>query len=134
MPNQFKNLIFKNDALYDGFVSSSRMICHIKNGIFYKGSVTVWSHAVALVKDGKIYDGDRVASRYLKGFQKDNIVYAGSAPLTRAIVLMQKGLTLYLGSVQRSSAEFARIKGTEQMDLATYAALIHYFISPILNL
>ncbi len=134
MANQFKNLIFKNDALYDGYVSNSRMICHIKKGIFYKGSVTTSRNAVALVKDGKIYDGDVASSRYLKGFQKDDVVYAGSSPLSRNIVLMEKDATLYLGSVKRSSAEFDWIKGTEDMDLATYAALIHYFISPILNL
>ncbi len=134
MTNQFKNLIFKNDALYDGFVSSGRMICHIKKGIFYKGSVTTSRNAVALIKDGKIYDGDMPSSRNLKGFQKDNFVYAGSMPSSRAIVLMEKDATLYLGSVKRSSAELDRIKGTEDMDLATYAALIHYFITPILNL
>lgn len=134
MASQFKNLIFKNDALYDGYVSNSRMICHIKKGIFYKGANLSRSYAVALIKDGKIYGGDMPSSRYLKGFQRDNIVYAGSVPSSRNIVLMEKGDSLYLGSVQRSSAQIDRIKGAEELDLATYAALIHYFISPILNL
>ncbi len=134
MTDPFKNLIFKGDALYDGYVSNSKMICHIKNGVLYKGALTSRSYAVALVKDGKIYDGDMAVSRNLKGHLKGEAVYAGSIARNNSVVLMQKGYKLYLGNIPKISAEIGRIKGTEDLDLATYTALIHYFISPILNL
>ena len=131
MTIQLKNYIFKNEALYDGVVSNSKMLCHIKNGVLYKGYMTSQSNAVAVVKDGKIYDGYAVRLSALKGFAKGDVVYAGNTPRSSAIVLMRKSGDFYLGNIQKSSAKLDPIKGAEWIDLALFAALFHYFISPI---
>ena len=52
---QMRSLIFKNGALYDGIVSSSRMLCHIDGDKLYEGTITSSSKALCNIKNGKIY-------------------------------------------------------------------------------
>lgn len=104
----FENYIFDRDTLYDGRI-------------------------IGLVKDGKIYEGNIASSSHLKGFLRGNAIYAGSVPSSNAIVLIEKNGDLYLGRNTYSSARIKAIEGTETMDLAMLAAMIHFFIMPILN-
>ena len=50
---QLRNLIFKNGALYDRVISSSRMLCHIDDNKIYEGTVTSSSHVLCTIKNGK---------------------------------------------------------------------------------
>ena len=43
---QLRNLIFKNGALYDGAISSSRMLCHIDDNKIYEGTANSSSHVL----------------------------------------------------------------------------------------
>lgn len=129
----FENYIFDRDTLYDGRISSSRIVCRIKNGYLYRGDSTSSSRIIGLVKDGKIYEGNIASSSHLKGFLRGNAIYAGSVPSSNAIVLIEKNGDLYLGRNTYSSARIEAIEGTETMDLAMLAAMIHFFIMPILN-
>ena len=129
----FENYIFDRDTLYDGRISSSHIVCRIKNGYLYQGDSTSSSRIIGLVKDGKIYEGNIASSSYLKGFLRGNAIYAGSVPSSSAIVLIEKNGDLYLGRNTYSSARIEAIEGTETMDLAMLAAMIHFFIMPILN-
>ena len=53
---QMRSLVFKNGALYDGVVSSSRMLCHIDGDKLYEGTITSSSKALCTIKNGKIYN------------------------------------------------------------------------------
>lgn len=52
---QMRSLVFKNGALYDGIVSSSRMLCHIDGDKLYEGTITSSSKALCTIRNGKIY-------------------------------------------------------------------------------
>ena len=133
MTIQTKNLLFKNDTLYDGYVSESKAVCRFKNGVLYRGSMTFSSNAVALVKDGKIYEGNMVTPSRQKGFVKNGMVYRGTVASGSAVVLTEKNGEFFEGNRVQNSTKIDRIKGTEMLDLSWVAAMIHFFVCPILT-
>lgn len=51
----------------------------------------------------------------------------------RAVVLTEKNGELYEGNLVQNSSKIDRIKGMELLDLNCVAAMIHFFVCPILN-
>lgn len=74
---ELKKLIFKNGALYDGIVSSSKMLCHIDKNRLYDGTITSSSKVLCTIEDGKIYQGTIVSSSKQLGFVEDGKAYEG---------------------------------------------------------
>ena len=84
---QIKSLVFKNGAIYDGIVSSSRMLCHVDGDKLYEGTITSSSKALCTIRNGKIYQGTIVSSSRQLGLIDDAKAYKGTVKSSSKVVL-----------------------------------------------
>ena len=112
---QLRNLIFKNGALYDRVISSSRMLCHIDDNKIYEGTVTSSSHVLCTIKNGKIYKGTVISSSKQLGFIDDAKAYMGTVKSSSKVALTFKNGNIYEGGVVSSSKSLGNIKGAEYL-------------------
>ena len=87
------------------------MLCTIKNGKIYQGTIVSSSRQLGLIDDGKAYKGTIKSSS--------------------RVVLSFKNGTVYRGGIVSSSKAMGSIKGAEYLDEAYLAAMIHFFVEPI---
>lgn len=113
MGNVFSNLLFKNGALYQGQVSSSRMLANIKDGKVYKGSFSTLSNILFTVKSGKVFKGNSTTSSNCCYTINDGKVYQGGYVSSSKQVLTVKNGQIYKGSQATSSNLLGSIDGAE---------------------
>lgn len=124
MSNDFRGLIFKNDALYQGQVSSSRMLANIRDGKIYKGSSSTSSNVLFTVKSGKVFKGNSTSSSNCCYTINDGKVYQGGQVMSSRQVLTVKNGQIYKGQQAFSSNLLGSIDGAERLAVEYVVGLL----------